>query len=220
MPRTYIQSTVEIDTLDGHRIVHDNSSHSVLTDALICSECHNVFWNPVCCGICGTIYCKKCRPQQSIFSRITTFFGAHRSQHGKNYCENFEESPVPHNIITNLGRLRVRCAYAPNGCEVISLYCDLEQHERQCPFERIPCEICQFPLSKRPPITQHTRRACFEEMMRTNPAGIQRQFMTLLNATEKVEADNRRLQSTIEELKTQLNTLNSVCVKKTTTNTK
>jgi hypothetical protein len=103
---------------------------------------------------------------------------------------------------------------------MIPLYCDLEQHERHCPFERIPCEVCQLPLSKRPPIAQHTVRACFQEMMRKNPAGIQRQFMTLLDATEKAEADNRRLQTMIDELKTQLNNLNSVCVKKTDANSK
>jgi hypothetical protein len=51
-------------------------------------------------------------------------------------------------------------------------------------------------------------------MRRKNPAGIQQQFMVLLETTEKAEADNLRLQSAIDDLKTQLNKLNSTCVKK------
>jgi hypothetical protein len=52
-------------------------------------------------------------------------------------------------------------------------YYDLERHEQQCEFENIPCQLCQLLLSKRPPVVKHTLRACFEEMRRKNPAGIQ-----------------------------------------------
>ncbi|CAF0981752.1 unnamed protein product [Adineta steineri] len=218
--RIDIQSTVETDTLDRNRIVSDNNSHSVLNDQLLCSECRNVIWRPVSCGKCGAIFCKKCRPQNNFFDKITTFFGGQRVQHGRNNCEKFEEIPVPNYITTELDRLRVRCVYAPNGCRVISRYYDLERHEKQCEFEMIPCQLCQLPLSTRPPIMQHTLHACFEQMQRENPAGIQQQFMILLNTIEKTEADNRRLQSTIDDVKTQLNHLNSICVKKTDKNDK
>ncbi|CAF1089577.1 unnamed protein product [Didymodactylos carnosus] len=122
---------------------------------------------------------------------MTTFFGAQRPQHGTNNCENFEEAPVPNHIATDLSRLPIRCAYAPNGCQVRLLYNDLEQHEQQCEFQMMPCSLCQLPLSKQSPIVQHTLPACFEQMHRKNPAGIQQQFMNLLNATERIEVDNQ-----------------------------
>ncbi len=214
MERIHLQSTVEMDTLSRNRIVLDTDPRSILTDQLLCSECHDVLWKSVSCGKCGTIFCKNCRPQSNFFNKITTFFGGQRPQHGRNKCENFEEVPVPNHIMTDLSRLRVRCAYARNGCRVISLYNDLERHERQCEFEMIPCQLCQLPLSNRSPIVEHTLRACFEQMRRKNPAGIQQQFMVLLDATEKAEADNRHLQSDIKDLQTQLKKLNSICVKK------
>ncbi|CAF3710495.1 unnamed protein product [Rotaria sordida] len=131
-----------------------------------------------------------------------------------------QKAPVPSHIITDLTKLRVRCAYAPNGCRVISFYYDLEQHEKTCEFEMIPCKLCQLPLSRRPPIVEHTRRACFEYMLNKNPAGIQQQFMILFNAVDEAKADNHRLQSTINDIKTQLNKLNSICLKNSKTNSK
>jgi hypothetical protein len=82
----------------------------------------------------------------------------------------------------------------------------------------VPCQVCQLPLSKRPPVEEHTLRVCFEEMMRKNPAPMQQQFMRLLNATEKVEAENHLLRSMIDEFEVQLNTLDSACVKKNVAN--
>jgi hypothetical protein len=67
-------------------------------------------------------------------------------------------------------------------------------------------------------IVEHTLRVCFEEMMRKNPAPMQQQFMQLLNATEKTEAENRLLRSMIDEVKVQLNTLDSACIKKNVAN--
>ena len=215
MRRIYIQSTAEIDTLNRNRIVLNKDSESIMIDRLLCSICRNVVWRPVSCGKCETVFCRKCRPQSNFLNKITTFFGAQRPHHGMNNCEDFEESPVPDHIAVDLARLPLRCSYAPNGCRVISIYYDLERHEQQCEFEMIPCQLCQSPLSKRPPVVQHTLRVCFEEMRRKNPAGIQQQFITLLHATERSEAENRRLQANIDDVKTQLDKLNSTCVKKT-----
>jgi hypothetical protein len=149
---------------------------------------------------------------------LSSFFSKQPDRHEKDNCKNFEEAPAPHDITKDLGRLRVRCAYAPNGCQVVSPYYDLEEHELQCEFEMFPCQVCQLPLSKRPPIVEHTLRVCFEEMMRKNPAPMQQQFMQLLNATEKTEAENRLLRSMIDEVKVQLNTLDSACIKKNVAN--
>jgi E3 ubiquitin-protein ligase NRDP1 len=162
-----------METLSRHRIVLDQDSKTGLSDELLCSTCRDVLWKPVYCGKCGCIFCNKCRPQIGFFNRITTFFGAERPRHGRNNCDTFEEAPVPNHITTNLRKLRVRCAYAQNGCRTLPFYYDLEQHEEQCEFEKIPCELCQKPLSKRRPVEQHSTHACFEEMRRKNPAGIQ-----------------------------------------------
>ncbi|CAF4400203.1 unnamed protein product [Rotaria sp. Silwood2] len=215
--RTYIQSTIEVEILHRNRIVLDEDSYSALPDTVLCSKCRNVLWRPVSCGKCGALFCEQCRPTSSIFKKITTFFGGQPTQHGTNNCEHFEEVPVSSYIINNLAKLRVRCVYAPNGCRVISSYYDLERHEKICEFEMIPCKLCQLPLSRRPPIVDHTRRACFEYMFKKNPAGIQQQFMILFDAVDEAKADNHRLQLTINDVKTQLNKLNSICIQKKNT---
>ncbi|CAF1147110.1 unnamed protein product [Adineta steineri] len=207
--RTFIQWTDQVGILDTNRIVLDESSQPILNDRLLCSKCHNIFWKPVSCRICGVIFCKRCCPRPNFYTMLFS-----KRSHEKNDCKNFKEVPAPHDITVDLGRLRVRCAYAPNGCQMISPYNDLEEHESQCEFEIVPCQVCQLPLSKRPPIVEHTLRVCFEEMMRKNPAPMQQQFMQLVNVTEKAEAENRRLQSVIDNLKIQLNTLDSTCIKK------
>lgn len=220
MKRTFIESTDIVGTLDTNRIVFDNGSEAILSDRLICLKCRNILWKPVSCGICAAIFCEKCRPRKSVFKNMLSFFKTQRSQHQKDNCDDFEEVLAPHDITTNLGRLRVRCVYDPNGCQVILPYNTLEEHERQCEFERVPCRVCQLPLSKRPPVVEHTLRVCFEELMRKNPAPMQQQFMQLMNATEKVDVENRRLQSMIHDLRVQLNTLDAACVKRNVVNNK
>ena len=99
---------------------------------------------------------------------------------------------------------------------MISSYNELEAHEERCEFEMVPCQLCQLPLSRRPPVTEHTLRICFEQMTRRNPVPIQQQLTALLNANEKVDIENRNLRSMIDNLQHQLNTLDSACVKKET----
>ncbi len=67
-------------------------------------------------------------------------------------------------------------------------------------------------------VEEYTLRVCFKEMMRKNPAPMQEEFMQLVNAVEKVEAENRLLRSIIDDFKVQLNTLDSTCVKKNIAN--
>ena len=214
MQRIQLQSTVEMETLKKYRIVLDQDSKMGLSDEYFCTVCRNVVWKPIYCKQCECIFCYKCRPQTSFISRISTFFGAERPRHGRNNCDNFEEVLVPTHITATLSKLRVRCAYEQNGCRMLLYYYDLEQHEKQCEFENIPCQVCQLPLSRRQPIITHSRRACFEEMLRKNPFGIQQQFMVLLDATEKAEAENRRLKSVTEDLQEQINNLDSIYVRK------
>ena len=108
----------------------------------------------------------------------------------------------------------VRCAYAQNGCPMILPYHALEYHEQYCDFEKIPCKLCQKPLSQRNSDGEHSTTACFEEMRRRNPAGIQQQFKLLLNATEKAEAENKRLSRITERLQIQMNDLDNIYMKK------
>ena len=203
-----------MDILSRYRIVVDQDSKMDLNDELLCTVCRNAVWKPVYCGQCQCIFCYHCRPQIGFFNRISTFFGAERPRHGPNNCDNFEEVVVPIHITTELSKQRVRCAYEQNGCRMLPYYDDLERHENQCTFENVPCEICQLPLSRRPPIANHSKHACFEEMLRKNPAGIQQQMMVLLDATEKTETENRRLKSRIEDLEKQMNNFKSNYVKK------
>jgi hypothetical protein len=177
---------------------------------VICSECGNVFWKPVSCRNCGTVFCEKCCPKGGILGKISSFFSIQRKQHGTNNCEKFDGIPIPSQVTNDLARLRIRCVYAPNGCRVISSYYDLERHEQTCEFEMIPCQLCQLPLPNRPPIVQHTRRVCFEHMCDKNPAGIQQQFMILFNAMEETKAENHRLESTIKQIQAELKTLKSI----------
>ncbi len=203
-----------METLSKYRVVRDQDSKTDVSDELLCTVCRNVVWKPVYCNQCACIFCYKCRPQTGFFSRISTFFGAERPRHGRNNCDNFEEVQVPTRITTGLSKLRVRCAYEQNGCRMLLYYYDLEQHEQHCKFENIPCQVCQLPLSRRLPIVKHSTRACFEEMRRKHPSGIQQQFMVLLDATEKAETENRRLTLVTDGLQEQINNLDSIYVKK------
>ncbi|CAF4025962.1 unnamed protein product [Adineta steineri] len=212
--RIQLQSTVEIETLSKHRVVLDQNSKMGLNDELLCTECRNVVWKPVYCRQCECIFCYKCRPQIGFFSRVSTFFGVERPRHGRNNCDNFEEVDVPTHIIADLTKLLFRCAYEQNGCRMLIHYYDLEQHEKECQFENIPCHVCLLPLSKRRPFAKHSTHACFQEMYRKNPSRIQQQFMILLNATEKAEAENTRLKLVIDGLQNQINNLDSKYVKK------
>lgn len=161
------------------------------------------------CQKCGTAFCAKCCPTGGFFGKISSFFNFQGKYHGQNQCESFEETRISGQLINELTKLRFRCAYAPNGCHVLSSYYDLEQHERTCEFERIPCKICQLPLSKRSPVVEHTQRACFEHMHNKNPSGIQEQFMMLFKTLDETKAENRRLQSTIDQMQKELKTLTS-----------
>ncbi|CAF3403419.1 unnamed protein product [Rotaria socialis] len=116
-----------------------------------------------------------------------------------------------------LTALQVRCAYAPNGCEVISSYGDLEQHEIQCEFENIPCQLCRLPTSNRKNAKKHTLQECFQYMQNKNPSQIQQQFMTLLNTIHDAQTDISRIQSNIDRAITRIDELDSTCVKKPTT---
>ncbi|CAF3296634.1 unnamed protein product [Rotaria socialis] len=216
--RTQIKSTVEIKTLDPTRIVFDRRSHAILTERLLCSKCQTIFWNPVSCATCGKVLCKTCCPRGNTLSRMMrSFFHARSKSSNSNDCRRFEETSAPSSIMDALTALQVRCAYAPNGCEVISSYGDLEQHEIQCEFENIPCQLCRLPTSNRKNAKKHTLQECFQYMQNKNPSQIQQQFMILLNTIHDAQTDISRIQSNIDRAITRIDELDSTCVKKPTT---
>ena len=207
----------EIGKLELDRIVLEDGMQMILNEKLFCENCKNILWNPISCRTCNSAFCGPCHPPKNIFQRLSrSLFFTNETKRGRKECncKHFQEAPAPNDLLTALSKLRVHCAYAPNGCQMILPYFDLEEHESVCEFEMVPCEICQLPLSKRPPIVEHTLSICFREMVRKNPAPIQQQFMQLANATKQLEAENRRLQSMLEELRTRFNALNKVCVKR------
>lgn len=204
-----------METLTRDRIVLSEKSAACFNDELLCATCREVLWKPVYCGKCEGLFCGKCRPAVGFFKSITIFFGAERPRHGRKNCDSFEEARIPNHIINGLSELMVRCAYAQNGCPMILPYHDLEYHEQYCDFEKIPCKLCRKPLSQRNSDGEHSTAACFEEMRRKNPAGIQQQFKLLLDATEKAEAENKRLSKITQLLQTQMNDLDNKYMRKT-----
>ncbi|CAF1168955.1 unnamed protein product [Adineta steineri] len=160
-----LESTTELGYLDSSRIYVDGQ-YSGLGSELICSICHNVLWKPV---------------DKQIDYRATCPFN----------CV-FREKRVPPILNSLLSKLQFYCAYASNGCEHLLPYDALEKHEETCPYERIPCGICEKPISNRDPNNKHELRECFKDMHDRGPQQIQAQFMKLLDV---IEASQRRIEA-------------------------
>ena len=202
--REHLPSTVEIDCLDKNRLLSKGRS----TESILCSKCGHVVWKPVSCKICQTVFCHKCCPWSGVIGSLMTFFSSTKT-HGRNHCDKFVEAPLPERIAKDLSATQIRCCYASNGCSQVCLYDDLIAHEQRCDFEAVPCSLCQYPISKRRPIGEHTTRACFEQMQKKNPSAIQQQFMILLKAMEQSKEEHARLRSSIDQLRTDLKTLDA-----------
>jgi hypothetical protein len=104
----------------------------------------------------------------------------------------FQEKRAPPILNTFLSKLKIYCAYAPNGCREVLSYDALERHEQTCQCENTPCQICQKSVSRRDKNNKHELRQCFKEMYDRNPDHIQTQFIKLLDV---VEASQRRIQA-------------------------
>ena len=199
-----------------NRLVVSADSPPTSNEKVICSQCRNILWKPVCCRKCTLIFCARCQPRQNFFKELVSLFKKVDTRSTTTGCDHRQGGPVPDDVLSELGKLRVRCAFAANGCQVISSYHDLQQHEMECEYENFPCEVCQLALSKRPPVVEHTLRICFEEMKRKDPAPIQQQFIKLLSVSEQMEEENRHLRAMIENLETRLTTLDFTCLKRPT----
>ncbi|CAF1214819.1 unnamed protein product [Adineta steineri] len=178
-----LESTTELGYLDSSRIYVDGQ-YSGLGSELICSICHNVLWKPVACSTCENAFCVKCIrswTDKQIDYRATCPFN----------CV-FKEKRVPPILNSLLSKLQFYCAYASNGCEQLLPYDALEKHEETCSYERIPCGICEKPISNRDPNNKHELRECFKDMHDRSPQQIQAQFMKLLDV---IEASQRRIEA-------------------------
>lgn len=213
MRRVSIQSTIESGKLPTSRLIMNSWSRTNLNDGYLCWNCKNVAWEPVSCEHCETTFCKSCAPWTGVIGRMVRFFTSNKS-HGQGTCENFEVGPLSTDFRKSIGHVLFRCAYAPNGCPEQLAYDDIARHEKTCSYEMIPCKVCHMLLSKRPPVTEHTTRACFQHMHDRNPTQIQEQFMILFKAVENANADNQRLQNKIKTLEARMSVLDTTCVKK------
>jgi hypothetical protein len=178
-----LQSTVELGYLDSSRICVDNRAQA-LGPELLCSICQNVLWKPLACATCENSFCGGC---------IRTWIN--KQTHKQVTCPFncvFQEKRAPPILNTFLSKLKIYCAYAPNGCEEVLSYDALERHEQTCQCENTPCRICQKSVSRRDKNNKHELRQCFKEMYDRNPDHIQTQFIKLLDV---VEASQRRIQA-------------------------
>ncbi len=152
---------------------------------LLCCICQNVLWKPIACATCENAFCARCirtwTNQQPSSRQVICPFNC-----------IFEEKRAPPILNSFLSKLRISCAYAPNGCEEIVPYDALEKHEQTCTHERTPCQICDTPVSYRNQNNKHDVRQCFKEMYDRNPDHIQAQFMKLLDI---LEASQKRIQA-------------------------
>ena len=180
---------------------------------ILCSACGEVVWKPVSCKQCRTIFCYQCSPWVGVVGQLVTFFTG-KKPHGTKNCTEFTETTLPDVNNRTLAKTKFRCCYAPNGCLQECYYNDLIAHEKICKFEEIPCSICTYPISKRPPATTHTKRECFEYMHMTNPSPLQQQLMYLFEQIEATEKENSSLQSTVDTLNIRLKILEEQIEKK------
>lgn len=198
-----------MNRIDKSRLVHPIEGLNVI----LCSSCNHIVLKPVCCKNCQAIFCYKCSPWSGFLSGVLNFF-SQRSTHGSKGCQKFEEGTVTDHVMNQLRITRVQCCYSRNGCPEQCLYNDLIDHEAGCTYESVPCLICQYPISKRPPIVNHSKKRCFEHMLQKNSTPVQHQMMFLFKSLEESRNENTRLNLSILELEQKIKTLDSQCVKK------
>ena len=179
-----LKSTAELGFLDPSRNSPSNQFTAIESE-LLCTICQNILWKPVACFTCQNTFCANCIQtwisKQISCPTVTCPF----------HCR-FQEKRAPPILNSFLSRLQISCAYAPNGCREIIPYDALEKHEETCQYERIPCEICQTPVSNRDRDNKHDLKQCFHRMYERGPDLVQAQFMKLL---EVVEASQQRIQA-------------------------
>ena len=213
MRRTTLQSTTETGKLPVSRVINPARAVASSADGYQCWQCQNVAWEPVSCDHCRTTFCKACSPWTGVIGRMVGFFTSNTG-HGPGKCQRFEAGGLSQDFMRSISQVQFRCAYAPNGCPAQLRYDDIVRHEKTCSHEMVPCRLCHKLLSKRAPVSEHTTRACFQHMRDQNPIPIQEQFMVLLTATEKANAENQRLEEKINILEERLRVLDNTCVKK------
>ena len=213
MRRILIQSTSETGKLPTSRIIKHTGSATHFNDGYLCWHCKHVAWEPLCCKNCSTILCKACSPWTGAIGAMVKFFTG-GTPHGKTNCKQFEAGTLSRDFSQSINQEAFHCAYARNGCPEQLAYQHIVRHEEICSYQMLPCKVCRQLLPKQSSSTGHTTRACFQHMYDKSPMQIQAQFMILLQATEKAEAENGLLQAKISSLEQQIRVLDATCVKK------
>ena len=112
-----------------------------------CNLCHNILNDPVDCVCCGHQFCNKC---------ITTYncpFG----------CKNKILKPSSLSIKNVLSKIKFKCNNI--GCCQVILYAKLENHDLNCPFQKIKCPKCGETLIKKN-LDDHFAKDCKNSLVK------------------------------------------------------
>jgi hypothetical protein len=114
-----------------------------LTDDLICPICSNLVFNPVICKETQCIFCKEC---------ITKWVKKIGDSASCPQCQQVFIFDVLPRLIKNLiNRVKLRCFFHQQGCQVIVLYEQFISHVKSCEFSTYKCLVspqCNFSGTK------------------------------------------------------------------------
>ena len=136
---------------DITRINTGNEIHSELlatefkdfVDDISCGICLNIVLDPICCGLCSALFCKRC---------ISQWININKEKfNNKNSCPNggeFQEQKLNIHTMKLLSKVKVRCSNV--GCPVITNYENYFKHlDKECDFSMFSCNGCGIVNNKR-----------------------------------------------------------------------
>lgn len=112
------------------------SEGRIVTQELVFSELrcglgHNILWNPIVCSKCEAAFCEACLAGwKKLYSNDTTSCPTG--------CLGQQTQP-PKLLMNLLKKLKIRCQHINEGCDMELPYDNLQQHERQCEFQKVLC---------------------------------------------------------------------------------
>ena len=102
-------------------------------DEFTCGICQDLFMDPMETQCCRQIYCKQC---------ITQWLNERNSCPFDRKSLDMRDMKSPSRVVTNLlNKMKVKCEYHCNGCDVISIMDQLSNHSKAC--VKNPNMFCQ-----------------------------------------------------------------------------
>ena len=108
-------------------------------DAITCSICTGLLWNPIRCKTCLTMFCKQCISKWKS-----------KSSKCPMNCGEFQEDTVDRNLKNMLEKFKLYCPNNQSGCISIINYNDFIDHvNKYCDFIRYKCKLCNQEVNKK-----------------------------------------------------------------------